>query len=207
MIITRRSLTGWLLVAMLLLNVVGFAQNDNQVVADPARTDNPVVAILEPQFGSVLIRDLEGFHEFTFSAPFDKIETILNLVVMQEWYPTYISISCRPDEKAAIIMRASISKNAASERFAMLQQLVTPGLLPWKTGELNNESPAVTAVETDFSSRVSVLGQTLKSGLIFTQLFPMLQRAPGIRDPFFERGSYRDSPSGRLMEFSVKCNW
>ena len=155
----------------------------------------------------MLIRDLEGFHEFTFSAPFDKIETILNLVVMQEWYPTYISISCRPDEKAAIIMRASIGKNMASERFARLQQLVMPGMLPWKTGELNNESPAVTAVETDFSSRVSILGQTLKSGLIFTQLFPMLQRAPGINDPFFERGSYRDSPAGRLMEFSVKCNW
>ncbi len=172
-----------------------------------AQSDNPVVTTLQPQFGTVLIRDLEGFHEFTLSAPFNEIETVLNLIISQEWYPSYISISSRPDEKAAIIIRAGTGKNDASKHFAALQQLVTPGMLPWKTSELTDKAPAVTAVETDFSGGVTILGQTLKSGLIFTQLFPMIERVPSVTAPFFERGSYSDSPAGRVMDFSVRCSW
>lgn len=185
-----------LLVALLFVSIIAAGQSDN-----------PVVTALQSQFGTVLIRDLEGYHEFTLSAPFSEIERVLNLVISQEWYPGYISISSRPDEKAAIIMRAGTVKNDSAQHFAALQQLVTPGMLPWKTGELNDKSPGVTAVETDFSAKVTILGQTLKSGLIFSQLFPMIERVQGVSAPFFERGSYSDSPAGRVMDFSVRCSW
>jgi hypothetical protein len=172
-----------------------------------AQTDNPVITALERRFGSVMIRDLEGFHEFTLSAPFKEIENLLNTVISQEWYPTHISISGRPDEKAAIILRAKAVKNDSPKYFSALQQLLMPGILPWKTEELNDSIPAVTAVETDFSAKVTILGQTLKSGLIFSHLFPMIERVPTISAPFFEHGSYKDTPSGRVMDFTIKCNW
>ncbi|GAB1353898.1 hypothetical protein MASR1M12_26360 [Erysipelotrichia bacterium] len=89
----------------------------------------------------------------------------------------------------------------------MLQELVSPGMLPWKTTDLDDKMPAVTAVETNFAERASVIGETLKSGLIFSHLFPMLKRVSCVSDPFFERGSYSDTPAGRVMNFTVKCNW
>ncbi len=192
----RSAFFAFILAVLLLNGLVAFAQSDN-----------PVVSALEPRYGAVVIRDLEGYHEFTFSVPFTEIETALNIVVAQEWFPTYISVSSRPDEKAAIILRASTGKNASAERFAVLQQLLTPGMLPWKTANLDDKSPAVTAVETEFDSKVAILGQTLKSGLIFSQLFPMIERVPAVKTPFFERGVYNDSAAGRVMDFTVKCSW
>jgi len=172
-----------------------------------AQNDNPVVTALQPRFGQVMISDLEKQQEFTLSLPFNEIETALNLIIAQEWYPTWVSISARPDEKAALILRAAPGKNESAKRFTLLQQLVSPGMLPWKTAELNNQAPGVTAVETDFSEKVVIMGETLKSGLIFTHLFPMIERVPGITAPFFERGSYSDTAAGRVMNFTVKCNW
>lgn len=172
-----------------------------------AQTDNAVANILQPQFGTVMVRDLEGSHEFTLSTAFTEIEAMLSTVVKAGWYPSFISVSSRDDEKAAIILRASTSKNSSSEKFAILQQLLAPGMLPWKTGELTDKAPEVVSVETDFSDKVTILGQTLKSSLIFSQLFPMIERAQGVNSPFFERGSYNDSPAGRVMNFHVKCNW
>ncbi len=196
MVTTRQLFSGIIFLTLLFISVIASGQ-----------TDNPVVTALQPQFGTVLIRDLEGYHEFTLSASFDQVENMLNAVVSQEWYPTHISISGRPDGKAAIIMRAGTGRNSASQYFGKLQQLVVPGMLPWKTSELSADSAVVTAIETDFSSKVTILGQTLKSGLIFTQLFPMLERAQGVREPFFNRGSYSDSPAGRVMDYSVVCSW
>lgn len=172
-----------------------------------AQSDHPVVTALQPKFGQVMMRDLEGSFEFTLSAPFSQIEEVLKTVIDQEWYPTYLSVTSREDEKSAIILKAGNIKNSAASRFPALQELLTPGMLPWKTGELSDKAPAVTAVETDFSDRVTILGQTLKSGLIFTHLFPMIERIHSVHSPFFERGSYNDSPVGRVMSFTVKCNW
>lgn len=171
------------------------------------QTDNPVVTALEQRFGTVLTRDLEGFHEFTLSVSFKEIESLLNAVDSLEWHPTYISVSGRPDEKAAIILRAAMGKNDSSRYFAALQHLLTPGILPWKTDKLTDSAPAVTSVETDFSPKVKIMGQTLKSGLIFSHLFPMIERVPSVSAPFFEHGSYKDSDAGRVMDFTIKCTW
>ncbi|HPW58472.1 MAG TPA: hypothetical protein PLR50_08805 [Candidatus Rifleibacterium sp.] len=172
-----------------------------------SQADHPVVEALKPKYGNVMVKDLENQYEFTLSLPFNEIENALNLVVSQEWYPTWISVSARPDEKAAINFTASATKNESAKRFSMLQELVSPGMLPWKTTDLDDKMPGVTAVETNFAERVSVIGETLKSGLIFSHLFPMIKRVTCVSDPFFERGSYSDTPAGRVMNFTVKCNW
>ncbi|HNW34768.1 MAG TPA: hypothetical protein PKM25_07550, partial [Candidatus Ozemobacteraceae bacterium] len=61
----------------------------------------------------------------------------------------------------------------------------------------------VTGLKMDDPERFAVMGMTLKSRLIFSDLFPALEKIPGVTEPFFRQGSYSDHNAGRLMNFEV----
>lgn len=172
-----------------------------------AQESHPLADALSGKFGQVMVRDLEGSYEFTVSADFQDVISILKTTVANDWFVNFISISSRNDGKAAIIFRATSQRNNASQYFTKLQQLIQPGVLIWKTDAIPENSALITSIETKFDSKVMVCGVTRKSSLIFSHVFPMIERIGIISNPFFSRGTYADTEAGRIMNFTVDCDW
>ncbi|PKL42638.1 MAG: hypothetical protein CVV41_13900 [Candidatus Riflebacteria bacterium HGW-Riflebacteria-1] len=166
-----------------------------------------ILANLSDKFGQISHRNLESSHEFVFSGEFTDIEHALNLVNSNDLFVQSVSVSARDDGKAAIVIKASSARNQASKRFATFSNIIKPGMISWKKGEVPENMAVVTTIETDFANSITLHGLTLKSSLIFSHLFPMIERSGELRDPFFSRGTYSDTGSGRVMDFTVLCQW
>jgi len=172
-----------------------------------AQANEIILANLSDKFGQISHRDLETHQEFVFSAEFADIGHALNLANSNDMYVQSASISARDDGKAAIILKISPVRNDASRHFATLSNILRPGMFSWKSGKVPENMAVLTTIETHFDNTVSLQGLTLKSGLIFSHLFPLIERTGELREPFFSRGSYSDSKAGRLMNFTVVCKW
>lgn len=166
-----------------------------------------IVANLSDKFGQISHRDLESSHEFVFSGEFADLEHALNIANSNDLFVQFVSVSARDDGKAAIKIKVSPAKNEASRKFATFCNVIKPGMVTWKKGEVPQNMAVVTTIETDFGNSISLQGLTLKSSLIFSHLFPMIERTGELRDPFFSRGTYSDTSSGRVMDFTVLCQW
>ncbi|NLF97949.1 MAG: hypothetical protein GX569_14545 [Candidatus Riflebacteria bacterium] len=188
--------SAYLLLTVLLLTMP-FIANANEVI----------LANLSDKFGQISHRDLETHQEFVFSGEFTDIEHALNLANSNDMYVQYASVSAREDGKAAIIIRVSPTRNDASRHFATFSNILRPGMFTWKSGKVPENMAVLTTVETSFDNSVSLQGLTLKSSLIFSHLFPLIERTGELRDPFFSRGSYSDTKAGRVMDFTVLCQW
>lgn len=166
-----------------------------------------ILANLSDKFGQIGHRNLEGSDEYIFSGEFTDIEHALNLANSNERFVQFVSVSARDDGKAAIIIRVSSTRNVANTKFTTFSNILRPGIFIWKKGAVPENMAVVTTVETDFGSSITLQGLTLKSSLIFSHLFPMIERIGDLRDPWFSRGSYTDTESGRVMDFTVLCQW
>jgi len=172
-----------------------------------AQANEIILANLSDKFGQISHRDLETHQEFVFSGEFSDIEHALNLANSNDMYVQYASVSAREDGKAAIIIKVSPTRNDASRHFATFSNILRPGMFSWKSGKVPENMAVLTTVETSFDNSVSLQGLTLKSSLIFSHLFPLIERTGELRDPFFSRGSYSDTKAGRVMDFTVLCQW
>jgi len=172
-----------------------------------ANANEIILANLSDKFGQISHRDLETHQEFVFSGEFTDIEHALNLANSNDMYVQYASVSAREDGKAAIIIKVSSTRNDASRHFATFSNILRPGMFTWKSGKVPENMAVLTTVETSFDNSVSLQGLTLKSSLIFSHLFPLIERTGELRDPFFSRGSYSDTKAGRVMDFTVLCQW
>ncbi|MBF0498778.1 MAG: hypothetical protein HQM09_01485 [Candidatus Riflebacteria bacterium] len=117
---------------------------------------------------------------------------------------TSFSLRCEPPaDSEAIITISHKSFPGAGRFFQMIQELVGTRF-PWNVPD-DSLAKSISLHELDVSmeGQIQIRGVTAKSGRIFSELFPSLQRIPGISEPFFREGNYRDSPYGRLMKFSI----
>lgn len=188
--------SAYLFLTVLLLTMP-FVANANEII----------LANLSDKFGQISHRDLETHQEFVFSGEFTDIEHALNLANSNDMYVQYASVSAREDGKAAIIIKVSSTRNDASRHFTTFSNILRPGMFTWKSGKVPENMAVLTTVETSFDNSVSLQGLTLKSSLIFSHLFPLIERTGELRDPFFSRGSYSDTKAGRVMDFTVLCQW
>lgn len=172
-----------------------------------AQANEIILANLSDKFGQISHRDLEGSQEFVFSGEFTDIEYALNLANSNDMYAQFASVTARDDGKAAIIIRVSPSHNLANRKFATFAKIIRPGMFTWKKGNVPENMAVITTVETTFNDSISLIGLTRKSSLIFSHLFPMIERTGELTSPFFSRGSYSDTGSGRMMNFTVLCQW
>ncbi|MBU1105916.1 MAG: hypothetical protein KKB51_04535 [Candidatus Riflebacteria bacterium] len=172
-----------------------------------AQANEIIRANLTEKFGQISCRDLENSYEFTFSLDFSDIEYALNMANSNDMFVNFASVAAREDGKAAILIRVSSTRNDASRKFAMFTNFLRPGMVTWKKGAVPPNMAVVTSVETDFGNTITLQGMTLKSSLIFSHLFPMIERTNELKSPFFSRGSYSDTESGRVMDFTVICQW
>lgn len=115
-----------------------------------------------------------------------------------------LSIDCPPGSRCRTTLILSESDSPDSAAIIATADTLVRASLPWNRPEQELEKGLiVTGVAVERPDRFAMTGLTLKSRLIFSDLFPALQKIPGVIDPFFERGSYRDHMAGRLMSFSV----
>ena len=173
----------------------------------------PPLEALKAKYGVVVVTaEADKSFSLTFSVPYTEVETMLKIVVETGWYPTNLSIMGASDEKAAIAMMISENKNDSARRFRVLQKLSNPGVLPWKTSKLDDKTAYVTSIETDFEKDFLIKGETLKSGLIFTELTPRISKLGADNDnldserfrdrktfdsrKMFIRETYQDDDSG-----------
>lgn len=172
-----------------------------------AQANETILANLADKFGQIGHRDLENSYEFIFSGDFADIEYALNIANSNDMFVHFASVTARDDGKAAIVIRVSPKRTDASQKFTLFGNILRPGLITWKKGAVPPNMAVVTSIETDFGSSISLQGLTLKSSLIFSHLFPMIERTNELKSPFFSRGSYTDTESGRVMDFTILCQW
>lgn len=171
---------------VLSLSVPLLAQSDTRL--EPQKIDDEFSLVeeeikctaaeaLKSSYGNVMVSSEDGkIVNLTFSVPYTEINTMLTLVVGNNWYPSHLSICGAGEDKAAIFLALTKEENDSFRHFKVLQKLCNPGVLPWKIGKLNNKQAYVTSIETDFKADFCIKGETIKSGLIFTTLTPKINR-------------------------------
>ncbi|MFZ2960818.1 MAG: hypothetical protein WA705_28405 [Candidatus Ozemobacteraceae bacterium] len=117
---------------------------------------------------------------------------------------TGFSLRCVPPADPEAVITITRRSFPGAGRFFQTVQELTGTRFPWNVTE-DGLAKSLSLHELDVSSegKIVIRGLTAKSGRIFSELFPALQRIPGISEPFFSEGNYRDSPFGRLMKFTV----
>lgn len=105
----------------------------------------------------------------------------------------------------SVVLVVGISDN--NKKIEIMRQIISSSFFPW----FNETSPVgnavLTGMETSFDNELKLFGMTNQSGLVFTEVFPIIREFRGIDYPFFTRGTYSDSKFGRVMNFTIKCSW
>ncbi len=119
-----------------------------------------------------------------------------------------ISLECRPPDLPVISYLLTEGQPGAAARILRRAAILAQIALPWnrpldEVGRGLLLDGFTIGPDEEFELR----GATLKSRLIFAELFPKLQAIPGVHTPFFREGKYSDHPAGRLMRFVVTARW
>ncbi|HOY68373.1 MAG TPA: hypothetical protein PLP29_15940 [Candidatus Ozemobacteraceae bacterium] len=115
-----------------------------------------------------------------------------------------LAVDCRPGERCKTTLMLAPEERAEARALLETARVLLAAKLPWNLpeSELAN-GVLVTGLRVDEPERFAILGQTLRSRKIFSDLFPALAAIPGVEEPFFRQGSYTDHKAGRLMKFEV----
>lgn len=112
------------------------------------------------------------------------------------------------DDRAKVVFTIIPGANEKSSDMLRLAGNILKSDLPLNCGESGlKDRAAVTGFKILSEEEFEVCGNTLKSGLVFSDLFPRLLKIPGAYAPFFKHGSYRDHDLGRIMKFEVQVKW
>jgi hypothetical protein len=190
-----------------LLLVVSLAPSHGQEL--DFRFIEPINA-LEANFGNISHRvDQKESCDLSFSAPFSQISEIFKSLDKPHIQIKKASIFGRNQEMAAISLSLECRQNPRkpeAHKINALVELCAQNTLPWEEKGTRNVVK-VTSIETIFDDGLTIMGETDKSGLIFSELIPVLNQVRGVSTPFFERGRFFDTPSGRKMEYTLQCKW
>ncbi|MGM0600798.1 MAG: hypothetical protein ACQETH_13390 [Candidatus Rifleibacteriota bacterium] len=145
--------------------------------------------------------------EYKLEADLSKVFTLIELAFKFNSYPRLIKVYSPNGNKAELTLVVSPEANNYSAKRAKIKALLTQNPVQWVTNEELPNTTVMTGFEADIDDKLTLTGITPKSGMIFSQFFPMVQRSEILRNPFFSRGTYKETRSGRFMEFRVDCDW
>lgn len=114
------------------------------------------------------------------------------------------SLVCNPpaDPEVTLVLANQRLPQAAGVTEAIRR--MTEATFPWNLPmEALPEKMTLRELKVNSDGTMLIVGWTPKSSRIFSELFPALKKIPGIEEPFFREGNYRDSPQGRIMRFEV----
>ncbi len=139
---------------------------------------------------------------------FSEIPALLERLRAEGKGVVQISLDCRPPDRPVLSYIVRDGRPEVTARVLRQATILTRLALPWNRPLADAERGLVLHGFTlDASDELVVRGATMKSRLIFTELFPKLQTIPGIDTPFFREGKYSDHAGGRLMRFVVTARW
>lgn len=145
--------------------------------------------------------------EYRLEAEFAQIPRLLELPGRFNHSLKFFSINSLDRRQARIEMKVSDQKPAMGKKLELIRTLITQNTIQWASDGYKTVGPVMTGFETDFGGKIILTGISPKSGLIFSQFFSMVERTGGLKNPFFSRGTYQDTPDGRVMNFRVDCDW
>lgn len=150
-------------------------------------------------------RSIQGGRRLAIACDFSEMPGLFEK--LRSEYGTRVrslSIDCPPGSRCKTTLVLSEGDSPDSAAIIATADTLVRASLPWNRPEHELEKGLiVTGVAVEQPDRFAVTGLTLKSRLIFSDLFPALKNIPCVIDPFFEQGRYRDHKSGRLMLFTV----
>lgn len=143
-------------------------------VANEVQTS--VAKALKAIYGNVIEKINGEEVNITLSVSLKEIETMLNTSLIDGWYPCSLSICSINGNNSIVYLTLTKTQNDSPRRFRVLGKLAAPGALPWKKSVLDNKDAYVTSIETNFGEDFIIKGETIKSGLIFTNLTPRITK-------------------------------
>lgn len=141
--------------------------------------------------------------EYSVRLDFDRVPELMQvLAALRSQSLVRFSLSSNINEQAQADF--SLKDEPGSKSFLEFVKTVCSRKLPWNEPEDTlRKSVLINKFEIDSDGKFSLFGQTLKSGRIFSTLFPILQNIPKFGEPFFSQGKYSDHKWGRLMNFEI----
>jgi hypothetical protein len=144
--------------------------------------------------------------EYTLKAERKNVVRLLEIPAQFDKTLKAIEVSTKDGQSMAVKLLSGKGGQNESEKIQILAALLKDGQMEWiSDGEL--DMPVMTGFETNFGGKITLTGLSPKSSLIFSQFFSMIQRTGSLKNPFFSRGTYKDSKTGRVMDFRVDCDW
>ncbi|MDD3001540.1 MAG: hypothetical protein PHF29_07285 [Candidatus Riflebacteria bacterium] len=169
------------------------------------------IKALETKFGTVLPKSInEQTCELSFSAPYNKICELIASVDNKNIQIEKVTVFGRDKDMAAIALSIVCGDNLpkiSTQKVSAFCNLCKEPQIPWVSNKGKNKNVTVTTIETGFADTVTIKGIADKSGLVFSDLFPILNGIRSISAPFFERGKFFDTEDGRKMEYTLQCKW
>lgn len=178
----------------------------SKAAPEPAQTDE-VAAEFSKSFQLVEKKDLGGATEYRLEAKLKQLFTLFTIPELFERSIQNLSVESMNGDDATFKVKISHVKKNTSRKTQILKAIIQRDGLQWTNDGFNTNVPVITGFETDFGEKLTLTGVSPKSSLIFSQLFPMIQRNPELKNPFFSRGTYKETQTGRVMIFRVDCDW
>jgi hypothetical protein len=164
-------------------------------------------------------KDLKKFAEIEDGHAMDKSEqyhlklniedfpAILESIKKHQMSLTFIEFFTLDSQNCEVKIRTRNGTSEQSRKFQFLKHLISEKPLPMAKDGYSSKEPVVTGFETKMANKITILGFSPKSGLIFSQLMPVIQFTPGLKHPFFSRGTNKMTNSGKVMQFKIDCDW
>jgi hypothetical protein len=119
---------------------------------------------------------------------------------------SYIKLETLDAQTATVDIKVT-NRPADPQKLKFLQSLIDQHPIAWAKEGYSTKVPVMTGFETDFSKKVTIIGISPKSGLIFSHFMPMVERTRGLSHPFFSRGTNKETRQGKIMQFKIDCGW
>jgi hypothetical protein len=144
---------------------------------------------------------------YKLATSLDQVGRLLDLPARFNRTLKYVSVNCLDQKQAQVLLKVADRKSAVSKKLEVIKALLQDNPIQWAENGFKTAVPVMTGFETDFGDKISLTGISPKSSLIFSQFFSMISRCKQLKNPFFSRGTYQDTDTGRVMVFCVDCDW
>ena len=181
------------------------SQEEEEVKA--SKSEDKLAVEFEKLARLIYSKPTEIGREYKLETDLSQVFTLIDLAAKFNSYPTFIEVYSPNGKQAELTLAVNPEVDYYSKKRSKIKALLNQNPIQWVKNEAMPVTPVMTGFEANVRHKLILTGITPKSGMIFSQFFPMVQRSQILTNPFFSRGTYKETGSGRFMEFRVDCDW
>jgi hypothetical protein len=174
---------------------------------ETSESEDKLAGEFEQQARLIYRKSALNGREYKIEADLSRIFSLIELTSKFNFHPSFIKVYSQNGKKAELTLVVTSEVDYYSEKRSKIKALLNQNPIQWVKNEGVPDVPVMTGFEAHPKQKLILTGITPKSGMIFSQFFPMVQRSQILTNPFFSRGTYKETGSGRFMEFRVDCDW